>query len=216
MIHKGDGALSQLEQLGLKDDWLRRALQRGDAEAGTVSPLAPKGFEGMTRWGRSAEFLREELCANAWFRDDFQNIARSVHPDGEFCIVVTTGAKGTGREDTDNPETKYPKGPGIAACVELNYMIDFDPEDLAKVGIQPTIDQPLTTWLLLFSVEDNQIWFELSRPKFISSEGPHYFLGRADSLPSDRPWAGSTYLRRLHGSHGSRGRACYPTITFGR
>ncbi|MGH4011040.1 MAG: hypothetical protein ACRDTH_23255 [Pseudonocardiaceae bacterium] len=170
LIHIGDEALSRLEQLGLKDEWFRRALLRGDAESRTVSPLAPKGFEGTTRWGRSAEFLREELCANRWLPDDFQNIARSVHPAGEFCIVVTTGGVGTGREEA-HPFTKYPKGSGIAACVESNYVIDFDPEDLAKLGIPPTVKDSVITWFLLFTVEDNQIWSELSLPEAISADG---------------------------------------------
>lgn len=170
LIHTGDEALSRLEQLGLKDEWFRRALLRGDAESRTVSPFAPKGFEGTTRWGRSAEFLREELCANRWFPDDSQNIARSVHPDGEFCIVVTTGGAGTGREEA-RPSTKYPKGSGIAACVESNYVIDFDPEDLAKLGIPLTVKDSIITWFLLFTVEGDQIWFELSLPDAISTDG---------------------------------------------
>lgn len=169
VIHKDDEGQSRLDRLGLEEEWLRRALLRGDAEARTVSPLAPKGFPGLVRWGRSAEFLREELCANGWFPDDPQNVARSVNPNGEFCVVVTTGARGTGREETSMPETKYPKGTGIAACVEANYTIDFDPEDLAKLGIQstPCGSDIVTTWLLLFSLEEGQIWFELSLPESI-------------------------------------------------
>ncbi|MGH7928486.1 MAG: hypothetical protein ACREQV_11900, partial [Candidatus Binatia bacterium] len=60
VIHTGDEARARLEQLGVKEEWLQRVLQRGDAEAQTVSPLAPKGFKGLTQWGRTAEFLREE------------------------------------------------------------------------------------------------------------------------------------------------------------
>jgi hypothetical protein len=91
LIHTDEGAISRLEQLGLEDGWIRRALLRGNAECRTVSPLAPKGFAGVTRWGRSAEYFREEMCSHEWITDDFQNVARTISPDGTFCIVVTTG-----------------------------------------------------------------------------------------------------------------------------
>lgn len=168
VIHTGDEARARLEQLGLKEEWLQRALQRGDAEARAVSPFAPKGFAGLTRWGRSAEFFREEVCANGWWSDDFQNIARSVHPDGEFCIVVTTGGEGTGREEVEHPQTKYVKGPGTAACVEQNYMINFDAEDPADISILPTAKRSIITWFLLFVIDGDELWFELSCPEAFS------------------------------------------------
>lgn len=170
LVHVDQEATSRLEQLGLKPEWINRALRRGDAESRTVSLLAPKGFEGVTRWGRVAEYFREDLCGRKWIADDFQNVARSINPDGEMCIVVTTGSKGTGIEDA-NPSTKYPKGTGTAACVEQNYVLDFAPEDLKALGLRRTASPSMRTWLLMFAVENNTIYAELSLPEAISGDG---------------------------------------------
>jgi len=170
LVHTGDEAVSRLEQLGLRVEWIERALLRGDAESRTISQLAPKGFEGMVRWGRVAEYLREELCSREWIPDDTQNIARSISPDGTDSIVVTTGAKGTGVEGAD-PRTKYTKGPGTAACIEQNFMLDFDSEDLRKIGVVGKPSPDMCTWFLLFIVEGNVIFSEVSLPDSISEDG---------------------------------------------
>jgi hypothetical protein len=170
VIHVDDEAVSRLEQLGLEVESIERALLRGDAEARTISQLAPKGFEGTVRWGRASEFLREDLCGQGWTPDDTQNIARSISPEGSDCIVVTTGAKGTGVQGAD-PTTKYTKGSGTVACVEANYLLDFAPEDLRKMGLigRPAAD--MRTWFLLFLVAGDTIYAELSLPDVISKDG---------------------------------------------
>lgn len=170
LVHMGDEAVSRLEQMGLQAEWIERALLRGDAESRTISQLAPKGFEGTVRWGRVAEYLREDLCGREWTQDDTQNIARSISPDGTDSIVVTTGAKGTGVKEA-HPTTKYTKGSGTAACIETNFMLDFAPEDLRKMGVIGKPSTDMRTWFLLFVVEDNQIFSEISLPDSISEDG---------------------------------------------
>lgn len=170
LVHEGDEAVSRLEQLGLQAEWIERAILRGDAEARTVSQLAPKGFEGTVRWGRTAEFLREDLCGRSWTPDDTLNIARSVSPDGKDCVVVTTGAKGTGLVGPD-PKTKYTKGAGTAACIEANLMLDFEPEDLAQLGLSSPASPDMRTWFLLFFLADQAVYAELSLPDAISEDG---------------------------------------------
>jgi hypothetical protein len=163
-------ATSRLEQLGVDPEWLRRALLRGDAECRTVSSLAPVGFSGSTRWGRTAEYFREDAVSSGWLQDDARNVARSIHPSGEHCIVVTTGSPGTGVESA-KPTTKYPKGSGTASCVEQNYMLDFDADDLRRMGVPPAAEHPMATWLFMFVVEGNVIYSELSLPDAISDDG---------------------------------------------
>jgi hypothetical protein len=170
LVHIGHEAESRLEQLGLRAEWIERALARGDAEARTVSQLAPKGFEGTVRWGRSSEFLREDLCSRSWTPDDTLNIARSVSPDGEDCIVVTTGGKGTGLHGPD-PTTKYTKGSGTAAAIETNLMLEFEPEDLQRLGIAAKPAPDMRTWFLLFLLADETIYAEVSLPDSISEDG---------------------------------------------
>jgi hypothetical protein len=163
-------AVSRLNELGIRLEWITNSLRRGDAESRSVSLLAPKGFEGVTRWGRAAEAFREQLCERGWTPDDALNIARSISPDGESCVVVTTGSKGTGL-DGGEPSTKYPKGAGTVASVEQNLMFDFDAADLARLGMARTASPTMRTWLLLFLAEGNKIYAELSLPDGISDEG---------------------------------------------
>lgn len=170
LVRVGDEAMSRLDELGLQSDWIERALLRGDAESRTVSQLAPKGFEGIVRWGRASEYLREDLCGRGWVSDDTQNIARSINLAGTDCIVVTTGAKGTGIDGLD-PTTKYTKGAGTAACIETNYMLDFAPEDLVRMGIVGRPASDLRTWFLLFRVDGELIYAEVSLPDVISEDG---------------------------------------------
>lgn len=172
LVHIDDEANSRLTQLGLELEWITRALQRGDAESRTVSQMAPKGFEGTTRWGRVAEFLREDLCSRDWTPDDTHNIARSISPTGEISVVVTTGSKGTGVDGPD-PSTKYTKGAGFAASIETNLTLDleFTSEVARTLGIAPSTDSPMQTWLLLFMVEKDVIYAELSMPDAISDDG---------------------------------------------
>jgi hypothetical protein len=201
LVHLGGEAVSRLEELGLSYSGIRRALLRGDAESRTVSQLAPKGFEGLMRWGRVAEDLREDLCAQGWTPDDTQNIARSISPSGEVSVVVTTGGHGTGVEGSVDPTTKYTKGAGVAASVEANLMLDFDPEDLRALGIPVRSDGPMQTWFLMFAVDGNTTYSEVSLPDAISEDGritrmreriilppivttPTDFLGEGDG-PSD-------------------------------
>lgn len=172
LVHVEDEALDRLGQLGLEQAWIVRALQRGDAESRTVSQLAPKGFEGTTRWGRAAEYFREQACAKGWTPDDTMNIARSISLSGEVSIIVTTGSKGTGIEGAD-PTTKYTKGAGVVASIEANLVLDFDPEYLVATGMRqaPRPDKPMQTWLLMFAVENNKIYSEVSMPDAISADG---------------------------------------------
>lgn len=163
-------ARSRLAELGIDPEWARRALLGGDAEARTVSALAPVGFKGSVRWGKTAEFFREGTVSHEWLQDDTLNIARSIHPSGEHCVVVTTGGPGTGIEEA-TPSTKYPKGPGTAASIEQNYMLDFEPEDLRRLGLPPATDQPMATWLFMFAVEGSTIYAEVSLPDVISEGG---------------------------------------------
>ena len=104
-----DEAVDRLAELGLtsrsSSGWsggptLRRACARA---------LDPPIMEGLTRWGRTNRFLREELIPAGWRFDNPRNLPRTIHPSGEFAIVATTGDELTGLADL-LPATKYAKG----------------------------------------------------------------------------------------------------------
>ena len=85
------------------------ALRTADAATHACSPLDPPIMEGLTRWGLTTRYLREELVAAGWSFDNPRNLARTIHPSGDFAVVVTTGDESTGLPDR-TPGPKHPKG----------------------------------------------------------------------------------------------------------
>ena len=90
-ILMADEAVDRLAELGLSVDLVERVVRRADAEASFCTPLDPPIMEGLTRWGRTNRFLREELIPPGWSFDNPRNLPRTIHPSGEFAIVATTG-----------------------------------------------------------------------------------------------------------------------------
>src|SRR5260221_5249221 len=104
-----DEAVDRLTELGLTVEIVERVVRRADAEASICTALDPPIMEGLTSWGRTNRFLREELIAVGWRFDNPRILPRTIHPIGEFAIVATTGDELTGLVDL-LLTTKYPKG----------------------------------------------------------------------------------------------------------
>src|SRR5450432_3734805 len=86
-----DEAVDRLPEFGLTAEVVERVVRRADAEASMCTALDPPIMEGLTRWGRTNRFLREELIPAGWSFDNPRNLPRTIHPSGEFAIVATTG-----------------------------------------------------------------------------------------------------------------------------
>ena len=157
-------AMDRLAELGLTVEQIERAIRRAEAEASMCTSLDPPIMEGLTRWGRTNRFLREELVPAGWTYDNPRNLPRTIHPSGEFAIVATTGDT-LGQAEV-RPRTKYPKGFASAQAVEVNGQLTLDFGDFAA-GYQSTRQSDandLLTWLLLFEVTDEGIRVELALP----------------------------------------------------
>lgn len=167
-VHVEDAAVDRLTELGLSVEIIERVVRRADAEASMCTPLDPPIMEGLTRWGRTNRFLREELIPAGWTFDNPRNLPRTIHPSGEFAIIATTGDELTGLLDL-LPATKYTKGFATIQAVETNVQLtldfaDFDPG--APDG-QTGDAGDLLTWLMLFHVDDEGFRVELSLPDAI-------------------------------------------------
>jgi len=167
-IHVEDAAVDRLAELGLSVEIIERVVRKADAEASMCTPLDPPIMEGLTRWGRTNRFLREELIPVGWTFDNPRNLPRTIHPSGEFAIIATTGDELTGLLDL-LPATKYTKGFATIQAVETNVQLtldfaDFDPG--APDG-QTGDAGDLLTWLMLFRVDDEGFRVELSLPDAI-------------------------------------------------
>ncbi|MBI1758720.1 MAG: hypothetical protein HYR62_05790 [Actinobacteria bacterium] len=167
-VHVEDKAVDRMEALGLSVGLVERVVRRADAEANMCTSLDPPSMEGLTRWGRTTRFLRESLVSAGWTFDNPRNLARTVHPDGEFAIVATSGDEMTGQAD-QSPTTKYPKGYATVEAVEANdqLTLDFGDFDLGLDDERPTFPVDLRTWYLLYHVDDEGFRVELSLPNTI-------------------------------------------------
>lgn len=158
-------AVDRLAELGLTVEIVERVVRRADAEASMCTLLDPPIMEGLTRWGRTNRFLREELVPAGWQYDNPSNLPRTIHPSGEFAIVATTGDELTGLVDL-LPKTKYPKGYATVQAVEINgqLTLDFGDFDLGQDDGQASDTGDLLTWFMLFHVDEDGFRVELSLP----------------------------------------------------
>ena len=167
-VHVESAAVDRLAELDLTAEFIERVVRRADAEASTCTRLDPPIMEGIVRWARTTRFLREELVVSGWRYDNPRNLSRTIHPSGEFAIVVTTGDEMTAIAEV-MPRTKYPKGFATASAVVINEQLAFEYEgfsaDQAEGEAQDAGD--LRTWLLLFHVDDEGFHVELSLPDAI-------------------------------------------------
>jgi hypothetical protein len=94
-----------------------------------------------------------------WTYDNPRNLARTIHPGGEFAIVAATGDEFTGVAGVQ-PSTKYRKGEATVAAVNQNVQLAFDFPDYDETED----DSPLLTWFLLFYPDEHEFRAEVSLP----------------------------------------------------
>jgi hypothetical protein len=155
-------ATSRLAQLGLSTGLIERVVRRTDADVSTFTAFDPPIMLGLTRWGRISRYLREELVPRGWTYDNPRNLARTIHPSGEFAIVAATGDELTGLADL-LPTTRYRKGDATVQAVAVNEQLTFDFGDAFTADVTADAGAMLT-WILLFFEDEAGFRVELSLP----------------------------------------------------
>ena len=170
----GFEARNRLHDLGLTEESLCRAAQRGNLASANLTPNHPQQFPGIARWAETVAALREELIPDGWQPSDEGNLPFTVNSDGTVAISVATGDEATGQPN-GSPCTRSSKGPHTARAVAVNHHqyelfgeIQLCPADVAKLQ-----DQKRMTWILLihFDFMASELRCELSRPLNINLEG---------------------------------------------
>jgi hypothetical protein len=158
--------LERLAELGLSTENIARALRRGDQQTMTCTALDPPIMEGLLRWGRTTAFLREELIPAGWSFDNPRNLARTIHPSGEFAIVVATGDEGTGLAGHE-AGPRHAKGYATEQAIHANGQLSFEFGSLLHVSQQGQAAGlgALQTWFLLYHAEPDCFRVELSLPE---------------------------------------------------
>jgi len=182
---------NRLAELGLDEEILIQALQRGFSEWAACTLNHPPSFPGLLFWGETVRALRDLLAPFGWERSNEGNLPFTVNAAQTMAIAVATGDEATGNPD-ETPCTRSSKGPHTAGAVRVNaaqlnlFPIDVLPEDLARIKG----NGKRMTWLLLFNRDEGsrEVHSELSRPTSMS-ENQHVdgwieriFLG---SIPFD-------------------------------
>lgn len=162
----------RLAELGLKEEDLLLAIQRGQAARLSCTRNHPPQSSGYYAWSETVCTLRERLIPLGWERSDERNLPFTVNPEKSVAIAVATGDEATGRSD-EKPCTKSSKGPRTAEAVAVNERqlelfgnLPLRPEQLAMFN-------ECMTWLLLFhcDTEAREVRCELSRPVKMDEEG---------------------------------------------
>ncbi|MGA3105890.1 MAG: hypothetical protein ABSD53_15520 [Terriglobales bacterium] len=156
---------NRLAELGLEEEDLRFAVQRGAAAAAECTDNHPIQAPGFYRWSEAIAAKRERLLPKGWERFNDGGLPFTVDPTGTIAITVAAGDEFTGCPDK-NPSTKSSKGPRTFHAVEDNSQLPllFD-----GVPIRPehlTSSHGRMTWLLLAYPHygSREIKSELSRP----------------------------------------------------
>ncbi len=156
----------RLATLDLSMVIIEQALRRADAESDTCSAFDPPILEGLLRWARATRFLREALVPAGWSQDNPRNLARTIHPSGEFAVVLATGDEWTGRADYQ-AGPRHARGYATQQAIYTNGQLAFDFGPLAHLAppgrLSGLVD--LRTWFLLFHAEQNVFQAELSLPE---------------------------------------------------
>lgn len=161
---------SRLYQLGIKEETLREAIERGLDARKRCTDFHPPSAPGFYQWAETHVALRELLIPEGWKDDDAGGFSTVISPDGQLAITVATGDDRTGKEGLPAPETKYPRGPMTHSAIESNQQLAMD----LMGGIIFPEEEPHPkhqTWILLLSTRHNEVRMELSCPKAIGEDG---------------------------------------------
>jgi hypothetical protein len=158
----------RLVELDLTVDVVAAALGAADREAAHCSDLDPPILPGLLRWARATRTLRELLVPQGWAYDNPNNLARTIHPSGDFAVVVATGDAGTGLPSS-GAGPRHSRGYATEQAIHANGQLTFEFGSLlrlAAAGRAAGLGH-LQTWFLLYHAEPTHFRAELSLPRDI-------------------------------------------------
>lgn len=173
-------AEERLADFGLTVDILHRSARAALMARSNRTRFAPRNAAGTDLYSHTVEELRLQTEPLGWTVDQSGGQERTVSPDGELAIVVSTGDGPVGRQGT--PRTAHPKGHRTRQAIEGNQVwlqetitglvADVEPEGARTTGAT-------TVWFLLLKVESDELMMELSLPDHFDSDGrPDGFADR--------------------------------------
>jgi hypothetical protein len=169
----GPVANVRMEQLGVKAEELREAMQIGYAAAAGCTEHDPRSLPGTLAWGKGMGHLRDLTKPRGWTADSASNYETTVHPSNTHGVAIAAGTAETGRTDGLAPRTKTPKGPATSRAVARNAQLSLAQGTDAFRGTgEPVEDKDRKTWILLhyYDKDLEEIRLELSLPLEMSGK----------------------------------------------
>lgn len=151
-LFKEDDALLRLDALGIRLEWLDRAIRAGVEAATTAAPDEPPVSAGLKDWMARVGTLRQLLRVEAgWERLDQLNVPLAVNPARTIALGVMLGNERTGYPHGGaQPASKSVKGPAFAKITASNTIPLLTRAELAGPGhLEDAELAGLQVWFLL-------------------------------------------------------------------
>jgi hypothetical protein len=188
VIYSGPTADRKLNELGLDYATIREALLYGAAEKATYTEYDAPGTGEHARWSRHVRSLTQSYVPQGWKRINPDCQPTLVHPSRKWCLVVTSGDRGTGNANA-RPTTNNPKGRSIRNAVAENAEFAL----FTVQEIEPDLEGLRQTWLLMYYVNlDGEVQAEVSLPREMSGNYISDYVDRI-LLPNTNPSDGLPY-----------------------
>jgi len=165
----------KLRSLGLTSEILKHAILIGEFYRDTCTDNDANCAPGMFAYSRTSRTLREQLRPAGWQKNDDQNRATVISPNGKIAVAVESGDEGTGIPELF-PNVKYQKGDATKKAVALNQPSLFPTLRLATTDVYGPSD--VQTWLLLRRRTDDGVFAELSLPAKMLDGRVEFWLER--------------------------------------
>ncbi len=170
LIYAGEEAVKKLSRMGLTYEILSNSVLEGYVQKQRLSQYAPPLFRGLSPWGHTAIALREQLIQVGWTLCDEYNLNRTISPNNDFTIVVSSGNAGVGKVGYA-PSTLNRKGELSNIVIDVNneVQLTFFPIETNKTK-KYNISK-MFHWFLLYYNDGEKLWLELSLPRELNAKG---------------------------------------------
>jgi len=167
---------TRLHQLAVPEEVPLQVVLQGLAERQACTAYHTPAAPGTRQWEEMHVAFRMRLAPFDWAHTDAGNYSRVLSPDRSVAITVATGDHNTGLVKDDDlygrvePRTKYKKGRQTRVAVEANGQISMLSGDNQPA---PLTDTPARqqTWIFLVATTDDEVRYELSRPRSQDEKG---------------------------------------------
>jgi hypothetical protein len=150
-LYEGDDAERRLGSLGIRLDWLDRAVRAGVEASTTATPDEPAVSTGLKDWMARVGTLRQLLRTEAgWVRLDQLNVPLVHNPEKTIALGVMLGNENTGYAHGGPPASKSAKGPAFAKITAGNTIPLLTRAEVAGPGqLEDAELAGLQVWFLL-------------------------------------------------------------------